>query len=353
MQNRTELVSIENSREEIISFLNNIPYEIEKPISVNVILKNSNKFLTENITSILLFLQFFNSIKIVKGVKNLEFIIPTIEAYYFIKSLTIYLENNLSLIASWENIIKSGNLYIDEILNWGNQFLYAMERNRVTNLPASKPITEVQIILILIKAKINNFEEPQYLLKYDIKRLSLQLPGSYIHPEDKTEEDAVIRLLNKNLSYNFFTSMNCKSYKYYENIITNTTSIENGVYTKFNIYPYTVELNVDKIKLESVYQWVSLEEIKKGITKTGMSIRFPTYDLNRKVQEKIYRIIDGLPLSLNKIQPQQVSNDFPTYSEIYTKLKPLINDLISKEESEILEFKSSARWDYKTLNYNK
>jgi hypothetical protein len=341
------------SKQKIISFVDSIPCVIQDSISLAHILENAEIQLDENIYSTITFLKFFNVISTHKRGNDTLLTIPTIHAYHFLKSFSLYLKNNLPLISSWEDVIKSGDIFVDEFLNWGNQFLYAMERNRASNIKNTKPIAEVQIILMVIKANIIGSEEQQYLVRYNLKRLNLQLVGGYIEPEDLTENDAAYRLLCQELQFNEISKKDVEFKQFHPTIITNSTSVENGVYTSFVIRPFYVRFNKIDVKLDRLFQWVTLGEIKEGLTYSGMSLRFPSYEMTRNKQKDFYKILEKLPISMTKAQSSSPNKDLPSHTNIYKKDLPSISKLINEEESEHLEFKSSARWDYKNGLYNK
>jgi hypothetical protein len=259
------------------------------------------------------------------------------------------LKHALPLIASWDDIIKSGEIFIDEFLNWGNQFLYAMERNRASNIKNAHTIVEAQIILMIIKANIDEIENPRYLVRYNLRRLSLQLIGGYIEPQDFNESEAAFRLIRQELQFTNISKSDVEFQKLHPTIITKATSVENGVYTNFQIHPYFVKFNKSDIKLDRLFQWISLEEIKQGVAESGMSIRFPTYDLSRGKQLEFYKTL----ISIVKTQRSGTNRDFPTNSNVYNKLLPVIYNLLEEEESAHLEFKSSLRWDYVKSIYNR
>src|SRR5687767_10868629 len=124
------------AREEIVRILEDIIENNTQQIEITKLIAD-----TQLLESLLTFLQFFN---VIDFSTDSTFKVKSDIALNFLKSLKIYIHENLQLISNWdlqgaESEEKTDHLYS------GVQFLYEMEKKRTEKLGSKEFIEELNI----------------------------------------------------------------------------------------------------------------------------------------------------------------------------------------------------------------
>lgn len=336
----------------LADFLRSIPTYSQKAKSIDQILGDSSKEIKAQANVLLVFLRFFNVISVEKE-KGVEIIKASSEsASFFLGSLAVYVEQDLSLISNWEQPGTSQEFSLDNLFNWGTRFLTIMEERRISKLRSKEILDEVDIVLSVIKAKVRGYVDPMYLFQLNPRSLRLQMPGGYKNTADESREVAMKRHLENKLVLNQFDfQTNVKLNKVLEGVTSSEVSLQNGAYTKYYITLFHIKLNTPRLKLSVSDRWISLPEIAAQVSTDSIPIRSPYGDVGDK--KAFIDLLERLSLSLNEEQEGHVplSNQSKSSPEITNEQR--VVSFQKTEESENLEFKSSARWDYHRDGVNK
>jgi hypothetical protein len=271
------------------------------------------------------------------------------ESQNFLKVLKLYIEQDLSLISHWELVGAKYNARSHDLFNNGLQFTYELEKRRLNLLRSKQELDTQDITLLVVKAKIENNDDPKYLFQYSTRGHKFQLIGGYKKDVDTSIEDSIDRLIHKELSKNLIKKYSAnKIHEQSSYRVSNRTSL----YTKFNVSIYQVILeDVDILKLTDNDRWFSIDDMKKEYTDDGKLIMSPLNDITGVNDEKILTILEALPLSLVKVQPSLDNGISREREDINENV--LISKLLKEEESEHLEFKSTIRFDLRENKVNK
>lgn len=317
---------------------------------------SAKTFLLENsiqdislIHSFICFLQLFNVIKVVKF--NDDFAISYVSeiSQNFVISLSEYIKYDFPLVSNWD--IGHSAESESEMLMWGQKLLHTMEERRVNFYGSNKTLRDVWILPLIIKANIKGSSEPSFLFQFSSKVLRYQLIGGYLTSDDSSIEVAAQRLINKELDLNdFVIGKNVDIIKFSGEVYSKGISRKISLFTSYHSQPYFLKINSDEIKLKPEDRWISLKEMIAGVTYDGISVKCPISDLEGQDREKFINELKKLDLSTNILQKSTIVK-VRGYGEKFKENK--IKILLSEQESQNLEFKSSARWDYNLCSYNK
>ncbi len=265
----------------------------------------------------------------------------------FLKSVGRYCSNDLAIIDKWERT--QSNVVDDVVTNnlyYGTDLIFDMEYKRVYKYKDTQHLDQRDIVLSVIKAKVEGNKRDMYLFSFNKKALKYQMVGGY-KLEDETSKESMIRHLEDEISDFKYDPKKHELSSVYTEIETFGVSRRTGVFTKYVVDVFLLE-GIDSIlKLKDAYKWVSIDEIINGISSDGYSILWSV----AKNEEEGSNALRGLSLSTDVIQKQGIKKA----KEILTPdiTIKLINKLILQEESRNLEFKSSIRWDFNTRKVNK
>jgi len=305
------------------------------------------------LNGVVIFLKLFNVISTQK--KGEELVIRTKSQFAenFLKSLMLYLKENFKLIQNWENPHSKDELLQEDFLSWGSLFLRAMEGRRISQSTTKEPLSEVDIILLVIKAKVEGYENPMFLCQFNNKTLHFQLIGGYKKAEEKKAQ-AIKRLLIKELSLNNLKAEDYKINLIEEGITHYEIARKTSVYTKYNFSFYHLVFKNPILKLRSSDRWVSFDEIGNEKTVDGIALLSPLKPFaDSQTKLEFLEKLKKLPLSLGKEQSKGPNTNVKLISPSDKGDNEELKLILKSEESEKLEFKSSMRWDYTTNSPNK
>jgi hypothetical protein len=286
-------------------------------------------------------LAIFNVISITKSGKVKA---NTEVGTYFLRSFSRYIQKNLHLVSSWERPGLDQEFDIHTMMNWGSNFLYLMEHRRVKQFGDTEPIRFVDVVQVVIKARVAGNKEPLYLMQYDTKAHVFQLIGG-IRKDTISDSDTIQSKLVKELPLNNFVyGKTYKAKKISLQMAHETISPTYGAYSRYTFDIFHLSITLPFLKLGPLDKWVSYQEIRAGVTKDGITISDIDY---RKIDFKKLRV------SLTNEQPPHHvvfnAGEITHKDTGNTKIKKLIQ----KGETESVEFKSSLRYDYNTHSVNK
>lgn len=291
--------------------------------------------------AVLTLIQLFNCCKITKD--SIQAKSETAEL--FLNSLAIYLENNFPIISSWANKSNYHDMKYNHLLSWGKDFTYELEYKRFQNLRSTKATSNVDIILFIIKCKVQNKTEPQFLLQLNTDTLMYQLIGGYLS-KNETIEQAAARFLKDELPGNTFKyTLRSVAKQSLKNV-----SYRSGALTEYTVKLVHIEIKEDHIfKLTNIELWLPISALKRSQTKDGIMLITPL-NTNAESDTDIEELLQNLSLSTTS---KQNDIDKKIQNSQTDSINNSIAELLSQEESEILEFKSSIRWDYRQAKVNK
>lgn len=341
----------------LAAFLAAIPKSNEKAIFVSELLpkvrgKKQREKILAAVDSLVLILKVFGAVKItVDRKKKAKKVKAKSEyAFYFLHSLAEYIQNDLPLISNWEKPAITESLTSESILTWGTQFLYLMEEKRIKRLGKQHPTRLVEMAQVIIKAKVRGISQPAYLVQYDHKAGRFQLIGGRRRKKDKTILSTIKREIGEELPLNKFVyGQNYRLKPLIEKVEFFNLSPTFGAFTKYTLTVYQMFVDEKKIKLGKSDRWLTASELRKGVTKDGILVA--SFFQHEKYFEGKY---EDLPLSVKQVQQWQPKKAVAIPKK--TKKKKEASEIrvhILKGESEVVEFKSSARWDFNKGALNK
>ncbi len=329
-------------------FIQNIPTTTEGFKEVSEVSKHLH---IDVATMLISFLQFFNSIKLNKigsDPRHWKLKARSEIAGYFHQSLAKYIGKlglGYALISSWEKL--GFNNQQISVFDWGSQFLFQMETNRVKKLGDTTPTRFVSVGQVIIKANVDGYKEPLYLVQLDEKINKYQLIGGRSKTTDKDIVHTVKRELREELYKNSFLKEEkfqlvplTVGRKHYE------VSPTYGAYTEYTFSLYQLTFDNFDIKLGGGDCWVTLEELNGAKANDGLDIR-----LTFEPEKAIGKTFSDMPLSTPRIQPKFVQRTKHLEKES-VKINE-VEKLIKEGESKNVEFKSSSRWDMRQNKQNK
>lgn len=290
--------------------------------------------------TVLIFLQLFNSIDVTNTSYSRSVRAKNIRSYNFIKSLHKYIDNEQQIVNNWAGAKNFYDEDIDSFLKRGINLLIAMEKRRIKVFKDKVAISDVMIQLFVIKANVKGVQEPRFLFEYNYKSGRYQLLGGIMAGDEPDDLDSISRLANKDLPLSKLNPLaDYKTKPLCKPIITSDVSQKYGVLTDYIVHYTYVKLNKKSLKLAEKDRWFTLDEIIKGKTTEGIEIHSPFEGHRRK--KSLISQFKKIPLSTDKVQLEPTNHLKLTKKYGNKRLK----NLLKKEESVDLEFKSSARWD--------
>ncbi len=275
----------------------------------------------------------------------------------FLESLASYIENDKHLVASWDIFNVHDYTAPGQIFDSGIQLLFEMETRRSSLLP-KRVLAKKDIILVVIKAALQGKEEPFYLTQFNLKTLRYQLIGGFKKDGEETDDEAAIRLLQKELPFIDIPSSGSELAPLIEDgVHTYTVSRKSGIYTEYTLKIFTCKFsNLKSLKLSSQDRWVTLEEFETGMTTDGHPIKSIQDDIAESERLALKEKLISMPPSISDILPADhlpVPESEKPEAVVANSNNLRAKDLLKGAENEHVEFKSSIRWDYFTSRVNK
>lgn len=353
--NPTPKPSQQELRNFLASFLRAIPNHKQDEKSIEKIAGNDYPKYQDQIETLLPILDIFRAVRYKTKGATRHIKSESELSSYFLRSLAIYIKNNFPLVTNWDRIERIDMTKPIQHLSRGEQILHLMEARRVDEHNSKDVLDEVEIILCIIKGNVKEFEDPMYLLQYNLRSRYYQLMGTRMKDEDNSYLEAINRAIKRDLPHNSFVikesdiSQVLKTYETYK--VSNRT----GAYTRYKVSVYHLTLDDCELKIGNQDRWLTLDELLKCKTKDKLKVMPPfkhfLEDSNK--YKEIEGAIKKLPLSLNTVQSAASKQ---TTEESNKKESPgtkKLTELLKQEESNTLEFKSSVRWDYRQKKANK
>lgn len=335
----------------ITKFVSLLPKYNERPVSFNHLLKQFPKK-RDAARAVFAFLKFFNVLEITKKKNDLLIKPGSNLAENFLKSLVIYVKEELPLISNWL-VPENPEAYSPEnIFNWGNQFLYYMENRRVELFSSKARLRRALPVVLIIKARLQGVSSPRYLYGYHTQSLRYKALARNKPDLKEPDRETIKKIINSKLYLNDLElGRDYKVKRFLRSFAYEGMSRKTGLYTKYLFNLYHAIFKVPTIKLTNVNKWISIEEMEKGETADGI----PIMHLCERVRDKkrFMQELKALPLSFKEKQPAHYVDLGPKRRK---SASPKIADLVQyleQDESEELEFKASVRWNYMTNKLDK
>lgn len=330
---QSQMETADPSKQQVLELLNDLAQSGEKSVTVS---STDDAYLqVHNL------LKLFDLVNISAKGENVELTPKSEIAARFIQSLARYIENDLSLISNWEHVNPNDEVS-DDVLVWGSKLLHKLEEKRAYAYSDKHPLDEVNIMLLVIKAKINGEDQPRYLFQFNERTMMYQLVGGYKEYADEVK--AVTGQLEWKLPKNEWKHGETFTFsRITEPVINYGVSRQRGVYTKYSTEYFLVECEFANIKLSEKDAWIALDEITSEVTEEGiplMGLRFPGPDSN--LDQSLVEELSEAGLSLK--QPQAATKRLGAGAK-RDVMQDRLEQLVKAGESDSLEFKSTLRWD--------
>ena len=214
---------------------------------------------------------------------------------YFRNSLCWYLENNQKLLANWDRPGVVKEITNSNILESAPVFLKIVEERRIalskqSHLDAGHSRTQ-PVVVTLIKGTDN--DESYFLHQWDKKANQYELIGGKVRLDenhiDTARREIQEEVAKHDLVYEKDYSLKCLSEKPITRIEISRTY---GALTLYEFWLYEVVFKTNNLVLTDDALWISIEEMKKGVTGSGKKIRDP----------EVHRIFDAeIPGGMEKL----------------------------------------------------
>ncbi|WP_051753565.1 NUDIX domain-containing protein [Streptosporangium amethystogenes] len=218
-------------------------------------------------------------------------------ATWFLRSLAEYADSGKAL-ADWTRN-RAGELTESgaDILA-GPQLLYLMERQRARFGFGARPLREVRVAQVLIKARLRG-EGECYLVLYDGAARQYQLPGGKARPTDSTPREVAIRELEEELPGFAFDTRTDQLVEFcVAHVVQPSRTM--GVLTAYEMTFFQLRSSRDRLAAWPDASWVQAATLLAEDAKVGGT----GLDMGglRKAVATLPGGLDALPLSLNTTQ---------------------------------------------------
>ncbi|SNY25363.1 NUDIX domain-containing protein [Paractinoplanes atraurantiacus] len=122
----------------------------------------------------------------------------TTAASLFLKSLAQYVEQNFAVLDNWSRIGTAEPPYNEQAILSGPQFLYFMERRRMSGTSGATALRSVRVSQVVVK-RTGRLRGPEYLVLHDTAARQFQLPGGHARDGDQDASDVAVRELQEEL----------------------------------------------------------------------------------------------------------------------------------------------------------
>nr|WP_322719789.1 hypothetical protein [Nostoc sp. ChiQUE02]MDZ8232843.1 hypothetical protein [Nostoc sp. ChiQUE02] len=224
---------------------------------------------------------------------------------YFVKSLGWYLANNKTILSNWERDGVSRELAFKDILEKAPYFLKSMEDTRLKisnneNIDSGySRLQETSVVLIKGLIKGNSY----FLHQWDDLSQQFQLIGGKKRVGEEHLETAK-RELHEEITqhdlvygkdYDLILLSNPQQPITYREV-----SKTYGALTEYRLWVYGVKFNLNQLTLSKFDKWISVNEMRKGLTNDNQSIR--NAEICRIIDSILPNGLEGVQVSINKIQ---------------------------------------------------
>jgi len=296
-----------NRHENLASMLEGIPQSNEDAVSLRGLCKLSMKSdpsCDACSDAVLGFLRLFEVIRILNKNQSEEIKVKARSeaAYYFLRSLAVYLRQGLTLATNWERRGVRKGIQPEDILSSGTQLVYLMEHRRIKELGNATPIRSERVSQVIIKARLRGRLKHVYLVQYDADAQQFQFIGGRMRPDDSDELMVMKREISEELKQNdLLYERDYELEELAKNVQVTELSPTYGAYSEYVFTFYRVFIRRQQLKLAHSDKWVTLDDLRTGETKDGQRISNDTVAyLDKHLDAR--GGLKGLPLSLQKVQ---------------------------------------------------
>lgn len=215
--------------------------------------------------------------------------------------------NHQKLLSNWERKGTAREIKVTNMLEMAPYFLKMMEQRRL-ELSEREGISAghsrfQSVALILIKGLEKG--EIYFLHQWDTAAEQYQLIGGRQRPNESHFETAKRELHEEIIRHDLVYGRD-----YELTLLSNPSqpikaleiSRTFGALTAYEFWIYGVKFKFDQLRLSEIDRWISIDEMKKGITNRGSSISDPK--LYRFFDASLPSGIEGVPLSINVSQTE-------------------------------------------------
>lgn len=288
MNENSPLSNLTNRKHLVIAVLENIPTHRESHCSldkiVSLIMENyevDEKMAIGLTASTISFLELFGILE--NKDENLYRIkdqIPT----YFIYCLKWYLKNNQDILSNWRRKGTSKDIKINNFLDMAPHFFRLMEQRRLRigkKLNSDVGYSREQGVSVnLIKAQ--HKKNIYFLHKWDEAAAQYQIIGGRVRQNEDHIETAKRELHEEITEHDLKEGEDYEIYSLTEKdkpITLIDISKTYGALTRYSFWLHRVEFKMNKLLLSETDRWISLDEMRNGITKNGKSITDSKYSI--------------------------------------------------------------------------
>jgi hypothetical protein len=227
---------------------------------------------------------------------------------YCRNSLVWYLKNDMSIVSNWSRSGVASELDIKSLLDNAPYFLRLMEEKRV-HLSAKSGIdpenSRLQAVSVCL-VKMNIRGKAHILHQWDERAAQFQIIGGRSRIGE-TPEDTAARELNEEIVEHALikgrdfeiSALNPSAPIVYKEI-----SRTYGALTRYEISLFHVSFNIPKLRLSENDRWISVNEMRAGVTKTGKTI--VDYHRVADFERAMGMRIEDLPNSVSRSQHRNV-----------------------------------------------
>jgi|GEM_PF-2184163 len=204
---------------------------------------------------------------------------------YFRQSLLWYLKNGQEIFGDWTRPGVARDISAVSVLDTAPYFVKALEQRRleISKRNSLEPgFSRTQpVSILLIRADIN--DEPHFLHQWDMRAEQFQPIGGR-QRENQSELETAMRELDEEIVNHQL--VNGRDYVLQpineQPVVRLDISRTYGALTLYKYWFFSVSFKMDVLKLSDQDRWLSLSEMRQGVTKKGRSIassdRIPQFE---------------------------------------------------------------------------
>lgn len=223
-------------------------------------------------------------------------------ASYFLRSLAEYANRDLPIVSNWDRK-GAGSPRAFQVLASGAQFLFAMECKRQDYEQDPVPTRVVEVVIGIIKARIDGQEEPVLLMRFDSEAGEYQTIGGIVRADDADLTAAMQRELMEELDPKNRLGPRDFTLNWLKDMKRRRVSRTYGAYTEYHLHACHVVINRSSLILSPIDRWVTLTEVRaKRITVGGHEFAITADGLTGSLGPQYPGGLDELPFSLKDVQ---------------------------------------------------
>lgn len=244
---------------------------------------------------------------------------------YFIKSICWFMAENQHIFSNWDRAGVAREVSASDLSDKAPYFLKSLEISRLRlaelhNIDAGHSRHQAASVMLIKAVRAGKM---YFLHQWDEKAQHFQLIGGKVRLNELHSE-AARRELQEEISQHNLIEQRDYEMSPLGNPQVPVKCLEvsrtYGALTEYEFWLYAVRFKLKKLKLSHYDRWISIDEMRKGVTKDSKGIF--NSDLYRVFEVAIPGGFEGIPISIDSID---IGKSFWDFIEIKPSLFGFIN----------------------------